>query len=143
MDLGLSLLYSPKIKALVTGAFLLGGVIFSLLTYFMIVSGRSQPLEITYTCGSALGAESGVPVNNISIPSSESPLSSESSGLVNINTASEAQLDTLPGIGPSIAKGIIEYRETNGAFTSIEEIMRVTNIGRAKFDGMKDLITTK
>ncbi|MFO7154312.1 MAG: helix-hairpin-helix domain-containing protein [Caldicoprobacter oshimai] len=60
---------------------------------------------------------------------------------VNINTADEATLDTLPGIGPSKAKRIIEYREQNGPFKSVEEIKNVSGIGDKTFEQLKDLIT--
>lgn len=63
-----------------------------------------------------------------------------SSGLVNINTADEKLLDTLPGIGPAMAKRIIEYRETQGPFTAIEELKRVKGIGEAKFAKLKNKV---
>lgn len=59
---------------------------------------------------------------------------------VNINTADEKELDTLPGIGPAMAQRIIEYRETEGAFQSIEEIKKIRGIGEAKFAKLKDKI---
>ena len=59
---------------------------------------------------------------------------------VNINTADEKALDTLPGVGPAMAKRIIEYRETEGAFQSIEDIKKIRGIGDAKFAKMKDKI---
>lgn len=62
------------------------------------------------------------------------------SGLININTADETALDTLPGIGPAMAKRIIEYRQNEGAFQSIEDIKNVKGIGEAKFNKMKDKI---
>ena len=64
----------------------------------------------------------------------------QGSGPVNINTASAEELDTLPGIGPAMAQRIIEFRETEGAFTSIEDIKKVKGIGEAKFEKMKDKI---
>ena len=64
----------------------------------------------------------------------------ESSEMVNINTADEKALDTLPGVGPAMAKRIIEFRETEGAFQSIEDIKKVRGIGDAKFAKMKDKI---
>lgn len=66
-----------------------------------------------------------------------------SSKKVNINTASQEELDSLPGIGPSIATKIIDYREQNGKFNSIEEIKEVSGIGDAKYDKIKDSITVK
>ncbi len=74
--------------------------------------------------------------------SSSSTLSNNAPGaIVNINTATLADLDTLPGIGPAIAQRIIDYREANGPFTAIEDIMNVSGIGPATFDKIKDLIT--
>jgi competence protein ComEA len=61
--------------------------------------------------------------------------------LININTASLADLESLPGIGPVKAQAIIEYRELNGPFESIEEIMQVPGIGPATFDLIQDRIT--
>ena len=60
----------------------------------------------------------------------------------NINTATEEELDeNLPGIGPVIAKRIVEYRETYGAFATIEEIQEVSGIGEKLFDRIKGSIT--
>jgi competence protein ComEA len=62
-------------------------------------------------------------------------------GKVNINTATAEELDTLPGIGPAFAQRIIEYREANGPFESIEGIINVSGIGDATFEKIKDRIT--
>lgn len=67
--------------------------------------------------------------------------SADMGGLVNINTADEKALDTLPGVGPATAQKIIEYRENEGAFQSPEDIMKVRGIGKAKYEKMKDKIT--
>ena len=60
---------------------------------------------------------------------------------VDLNTADAAELDTLPGIGESLAGRIIAYREANGPFGSIEEIMEVSGIGEAKFAELEDRVT--
>ena len=60
--------------------------------------------------------------------------------MININTASEAELMTLPGIGQSRAKDIIIYRVKNGLFESIDDIMKVSGIKEAAFEKIKDLI---
>lgn len=60
---------------------------------------------------------------------------------VNINTANQDELDTLPGIGPSIAQKKIEYREENGNFTKIEDLQNVKGIGDAKYEEIKDNVT--
>ncbi len=61
--------------------------------------------------------------------------------LVNINTADLDTLVLLPGIGPSKAQAIIQYREQNGLFMRIEDIQKVKGIGPSTFDSIKDLIT--
>ncbi len=65
----------------------------------------------------------------------------EESGVVNINTADKEKLTTLTGIGESTAEKIIKYREENGYFNSIEDIMNVSGIGESKFNSIKDDIT--
>ena len=62
--------------------------------------------------------------------------------LVNINTAGLQELETLPGIGPVMAQRILDYRTVNGPFQRIEAIMEVYGIGQAKFDMIKEQITT-
>jgi len=61
-------------------------------------------------------------------------------GRVNINIATRAELETLPGIGPSIAQNILDYRDAHGPFASVEAIMDVSGIGEAKFGQLKELI---
>ena len=61
-------------------------------------------------------------------------------GLVNINTASAAELQTLSGIGPSMAQSIIDERTKNGAFASVDDLMRVSGIGEKKLAKIKDCI---
>lgn len=59
---------------------------------------------------------------------------------VNINTATQTELETLPGIGPSTALKIIEYRKENGKFNNIEDIKNVSGIGDSKFNKVKEFI---
>ena len=67
---------------------------------------------------------------------------SQSISRVNINTASLEELDTLPGIGPSTAQAIIDYRRQYGEFQRIDEITEVSGIGPATYERIKDLIST-
>ncbi|MDR2531228.1 MAG: helix-hairpin-helix domain-containing protein [Oscillospiraceae bacterium] len=69
------------------------------------------------------------------------PPSSSEIALVNINTASLNELMSLHGIGTVIGQRIIDYREDNGAFMAIEEIMEVSGIGERVFESIKDRIT--
>ncbi len=60
---------------------------------------------------------------------------------VNINTATEKELATLPGIGKGIATRIVEYRKAHGGFKSIDELKKVKGIGSKKFEAIKDKVT--
>ena len=64
----------------------------------------------------------------------------DAAGLVNINTASAAELQTLSGIGPSMAQSIIDERTKNGPFASVDDLMRVSGIGEKKLAKIKDCI---
>lgn len=60
--------------------------------------------------------------------------------LINLNTATVADLDTLPGIGPALAQRIISYREQHGGFRKLEDLLDVPGIGPAKFEELRDLV---
>lgn len=60
---------------------------------------------------------------------------------VNINTATAAELDTLPGIGPAIAQRIIDYRTEHGPFRTIADLQKVSGIGERRYEQLKDLVT--
>jgi competence protein ComEA len=62
-------------------------------------------------------------------------------GLININTATAVELEELPGVGPATAAKIVDDRETNGPFSTPEDLMRVPGIGPKTFESMKDLVT--
>ena len=62
---------------------------------------------------------------------------------VNINTASQSELESLPGIGPSLAKKIMDFRQKNGQFKSPADLMAVQGIGEKKFEQLKNLIAVK
>ena len=65
----------------------------------------------------------------------------QADGKINLNTATEKELQELPGIGPAMSARIVEYRESNGAFQSIDDIKKVRGIGASKFEKLKDRVT--
>jgi competence protein ComEA len=79
----------------------------------------------------------------IELPSSVTPtaVANPNIDLININTATLEEFDSLPGIGPTTAKKIVDYRDANGPFAAIEDIMNVSGIGPATFEDIKGLIT--
>jgi competence protein ComEA len=91
------------------------------------------------TKGAALGTVLALIVLSFSWVYAEAPKTAGPK--VNINTASQAELEGLPRIGPKIAEQIIQYRTQNGNFKKIEEIMKVKGIGEKLFNQLKDLIT--
>lgn len=62
-------------------------------------------------------------------------------GRVNLNTADAATLDTLPGVGPATAAKILAWRERNGRFEAVDDLLDVGGIGEAKLDALRDLVT--
>jgi competence protein ComEA len=79
---------------------------------------------------------------HIHVPYNLEGVPTQSGGdVININQATEAELCTLPGIGPSMAKKIIDYRNEHGAFQSGDDLKKVKGIGTAKFDKIKDKVT--
>lgn len=91
---------------------------------------------------SGLGWES-LNANSIQHPAGHQSQVGFSSAKININTASAAELESLPGIGPSRAKAIITYREERGHFSTPEDIMNVSGIGSKIFANLKDKIDVR
>jgi competence protein ComEA len=81
--------------------------------------------------------EGGSPVLSTPVPQ----VVATTTELININTASTAELDSLPGIGPTTAQKIIDYRTQNGPFVNTEDIINVPGIGPGTYERIKDLIT--
>ena len=70
----------------------------------------------------------------------ENVIGADNSTLININTATQSELEAIPGVGASTAQKIIDFRNKNGRFKKIEDIMNISGIGEAKFNNIKDYI---
>src|SRR5262249_31399618 len=92
------------------------------------------------------GTRIAVPVTGQTVPAvtndGATPATTAVAGPVDLNTATAAQLDTLPGIGPATAAAIVHDREENGPFASVDDLARVRGIGPAKLAQLRDLATT-
>jgi competence protein ComEA len=85
------------------------------------------------------GEQIVVPIVGAAPPESSSGLTT--AGLVNINTADSTTLETLPRVGPAMSARIIAWRDQNGRFSVVEDLMNVSGVGEKTFDSLKDLIS--
>jgi competence protein ComEA len=76
-----------------------------------------------------------------SVVPARDPGTGASGGQVNLNTATLAELQELPGVGPVLAERIIDYRDRNGGFRTVEDLRKVTGIGDARFNDLKARVT--
>jgi competence protein ComEA len=74
-------------------------------------------------------------------PEINDPVGEQSQSFININTATQVELESLPGIGPVRAQAILQYRQENGPFHEIGELQNISGIGPATFELLKGLIT--
>lgn len=98
------------------------------------IPGINEEDEEKVENNSYITKESG---NNVIVNNSQK----EENETVNINTATQVQLEQIPGVGPSIAAKIVQYRKENGKFKTKEDIKNVSGIGDAKYETMKNNIT--
>ena len=103
----------------------------------MVAQHNSTPIQIYYVQGTT-GAAQAKASSSKSAASAQTVLVEKS---VNINTATEDELCTLPGVGEKTAQRIIAYREANGGFYDIQELMEVSGIGEKTFARLEPYIT--
>jgi competence protein ComEA len=102
------------------------------------------PSKAAATDPSQLALPPGVPASQVQQPplnQSPAPGRRYTSPQINLNSATEADLDQLPGIGPAYARRIIEYRQAHGRFRRIEELKNIKGIGEKRFEDIRYLIT--
>lgn len=132
----------PDLVVYVSGAVMQPGV-------YAVPQGSRVQAAIEAAGGFAPGAETSAinlaaPLEDgqqLHVPGVALPTSVIMIGRVNINTATVSELDALPGIGPTAAQAIVNYRLEHGPFKSIEDIQKVPGIGPATFEKIRDYIT--
>lgn len=116
------------------GVFLLVVIIF--LSGYIVYSQKSEPVKFEPAPRNLVNSN-----NNVAVADKSENIENKSTQIININTASLEDLDTLPGIGEKTAQKIIDYRKSNGSFKTKEAIMDVSGIGESKYSQIKDLIS--
>ncbi|TCS82013.1 helix-hairpin-helix domain-containing protein [Pectinatus cerevisiiphilus] len=104
------------------------------------MSESADPENINLAMKITDGTQIKIPAKN-SADATSSAHADKQSDKININYADESELDKLPGVGPAMAKRIMEYRQTEGLFQSLDDLKKVRGIGNAKFNTLKDKIT--
>lgn len=113
--------------------------------YALGEANRSGTIEVT-TQQTAQSNETLPPVDTPtegSASSGQSSPSERTSGLLELNTAGKEELMELPGIGEVLAERIIAYRQENGGFHAVEDLLNVDGIGEKRLDAIRDLITVE
>jgi competence protein ComEA len=106
-----------------------GGVTHSAITDNLNLASPIEDGELIYIFSSEEDEQNSQPSNP-----SDNPISPK----INLNTASASDLETLPGIGPSIAGKIIEFRQINGPFETLDDLLAISGIGPSKLDEIRD-----
>ena len=126
------------VKNIVIGAVCTALAAGNIYQYARVPEDRSGNIVFYDTEGSSAAPKTNdIPV----VPALSEPGHSEKAWLIDLNSATQEELETLPGIGPAKARAILEYRRQYGGFVSAEEIMEVRGIGQATYEKIKDRIT--
>ena len=107
------------------------------------VSGIGPGLLKTLSPHVAFSGSAGLPSSPLSATVTPAPAPRSEASLLNLNTASIGELDALPGIGPSKAAAILQYRERQGRFSSVDELERVPGFGPAAVSRLRDQLVAR
>lgn len=97
-------------------------------------------LSVVALCAAVITAGAG---QTLAVPPTKEAGSSKSTSPVDLNKASENQLTEVPGIGPSLAKRIVEFRNENGDFRRVEDLLKIRGIGEKSFQKIRPHVTVK
>ena len=108
-----------------------------------IVVGETPAVVTGPAAGPAAGAAAGPAAGTAagSVSASVAAGAAPPGGLIDLNTADEAALDTLPGVGPVMAANILAWRQANGRFTSVEQLQEISGVGPSRFAQIAPLVT--
>jgi len=105
--------------------------------------GLLKVLEPHVVFSGAAAAQGSTPRAGISAPLARGPPAQGAPAPLNVNSATVAELDALPGIGPAKAAAILQYREQHGPFTAVEELARVPGLGVAAVARLRERVTVR
>jgi competence protein ComEA len=97
-------------------------------------------LTVAALCAAVLTAGAG---DALAVPPAKDEGGSKSTSPIDLNKASENQLMEIPGIGPALAKRIVEFRDENGDFQRVEDLLKIRGIGEKSFQKIRPHVTVK
>ncbi|HQI00872.1 MAG TPA: helix-hairpin-helix domain-containing protein [Deltaproteobacteria bacterium] len=120
-------------------AFIAGAILIALLSFGVSSCEKNQG-----AAGTGTAPQASAPSESPSSPQAEAPSGSQmgaGQAMVDINTASAEELQSVPGIDQTLAQNIVSYREANGPFSSVDDLLKVQGMDQQKLDSIRSYIT--